>query len=42
VGRKATRSRRHEPVQGSGSQSESAREVWGLAAVHHKTIELLG
>jgi hypothetical protein len=29
VAGKARRSRRSEPVQGSGSRSESAREVWG-------------
>jgi hypothetical protein len=28
VTRKATRSRVHEPMQGSGSQPESARAVW--------------
>jgi hypothetical protein len=39
VARKARRSRRSEPVQGSGSWPESAR---GFAAVHQKTVGLLG
>jgi hypothetical protein len=39
VARKARRNRGQESVQGSGSRSESAR---GFAAVHHKTVRLLG